>query len=196
VSSNPVACLGVAGSVFARAVANVSSHRYNGDRTSDSEIKKYIKESLKTLETQVDTINKRLEKCVASDTENARNVEILDSVKGVGPVTVSTILAELPELGELTGAQIAKLVGVAPMNHDSGQKTGRRRTFGSRSNMRRVLYMATLVATRYNDAIKAFYRRLVDAGKPKKVALTAMRKLLTIIKKDELWQDRATKTST
>jgi transposase len=170
-------------------------------QTSDSEIKEYIKESLKTLENQFDTVTKRLKKCVASDTENARKVEILDSVKGVGPVTVSTILAELPELGELTGAQIAKLVGVAPMNRDSGQKTGRRRTFGGWSNMRRVLYMATLVATRCNDTIKTFYRRLVDAGKPKKVALiAAMRKLLTIlntiIKKDELWQDQATKTTT
>jgi transposase len=134
-----------------------------------------------------------LKKCVASDTASARKVEILESVKGVGPVTISTILAELPELGKLNRGQIAKLVGVAPMNHDSGQKTGRRRTFGGRSNMRRVLYMATLVATRCNDTIKVFYRRLVDAGKPKKVALTAaMRKLLTIIntmiKKDELWQ--------
>ena len=90
--------------------------------------------------------------------------------------------------------EIAKLVGVAPMNNDSGRRSGKRKTIGGRGYVRRVLYMATLVATRHNPAIRQFYQRLLAGGKEKKVALVAaMRKLLTIvntlIKKDELWKD-------
>ena len=140
------------------------------------------------------TIDERLAQCVHDDTANARKVEILESVKGLGPVAISTFLAQLPELGNLNRGQIAKLVGVAPMNKDSGQASGRRRTFGGRSYVRRVLYMATLVATRFNPRIKTFYQHLLGKGKPKKVALTAaMRKLLTIlntlVKNDELWAE-------
>jgi transposase len=131
---------------------------------------------------------------------NARKIEIMDSVKGLGPVAIRTFVAELPELGELNRAEIAKLVGVAPMNQDSGQSSGRRTTFGGRSDVRRVLYMATLVATRFHPRIKEFYQRLLKAGKAKKAALTAaMRKLLTIlntlIKNDMLWSDEPNKTS-
>ncbi len=101
---------------------------------------------------------------------------------------------------DLSAADYAKLVGVAPMNRDSGQSTGRRRTFGGRSYVRRVLYMATLAATRFNPKIKAFYQRLVAQGKPKKVALiAAMRKLLTIlntlIKNDVLWTEKPNEAS-
>lgn len=168
-------------------------------QTTDEEIRGFIEETLKTLKKQVETVNQRLDKCVKSNPAHARKVEILDSVKGFGPVVVSTFLAELPELGELNRGQIAKLVGVAPMNRDSGKKSGQRRTLGGRSYVRRVLYMATLVATRFNPRIKAFYQHLLSEGKPKKVALTAaMRKLLTIvntlIKKDELWKAEANKT--
>ena len=104
------------------------------------------------------------------------------------------MVAELPELGELNRVQIAKLVGVAPLNDDSGQQTRKRKTIGGRGSVRRVLYMATLVATRFNPRIKKFYIRLLAKGKPKKLALVAaMRKLLTIlntlIKKDELWSE-------
>lgn len=169
-------------------------------QTTDQEIRRYIEESLESLKKQVETIDTRLAKCVKSNTAHARKVEILDSVKGFGPVAVSTFLAELPELGELNRGQIAKLVGVAPMNRDSGQTSGKRRTFGGRSYVRRVLYMTTLVATRFNPRIKAFYQRLLKQGKPKKVALTAaMRKLLTIvntlIKNDELWNPEPHKMS-
>ena len=169
-------------------------------QTIDQEIRGYIQESLETLRKQVKTIDQRLAKCVKDDTVNARKVEILDSVKGLGPVSISTFLAELPELGKFNRAQIAKLVGVAPMNCDSGQVSGRRKTFGGRSYVRRVLYMATLVATRFNPKIKAFYQRLLAQGKPKKVALTAaMRKLLTIlntlVKNDVLWSDEPNKAS-
>jgi transposase len=107
---------------------------------------------------------------------------LLDSVKGVGKNTISTLIAEAPELGKLTGREISALVGVAPINRDSGVMRGRRTIFGGRASVRHALYMAALVASRHNPVIKLFYQRLVAAGKPKKLALVAcMRKLLTIL---------------
>ena len=107
---------------------------------------------------------------------------LLRSVPGVGPVLSLTLLSGLPELGALNRGEIAALVGVAPFNQDSGSFRGKRRVWGGRSSIRAALYMAALVATRCNPAIKDFYLRLCNAGKPKKVALTAcMRKLLTIL---------------
>ncbi len=108
--------------------------------------------------------------------------DLLRSVPGVGPVLSCTLLADLPELGQLNRKQIAALVGVAPFNRDSGRLTGKRMIWGGRAAVRRTLYMATLSATRFNPVIHAFYERLRHAGKPPKVALTAcMRKLLTIL---------------
>lgn len=108
--------------------------------------------------------------------------DLLRSVPGVGPVLATTLLASLPELGTLTRQQIAALVGVAPLNRDSGAWRGKRRVWGGRAPVRAALYMGTLVATRFNPVIRAFYHRLCAAGKAKKVALTAcMRKLLTIL---------------
>ena len=107
---------------------------------------------------------------------------MLKGVPGIGPVVSLTFLAELPELGSLNRKQVAALVGVAPLNRDSGTFKGRRIVWGGRGTVRTALYMATLVATRHNPVIRAFYARLCRAGKPKKVALTAcMRKLLTIL---------------
>ena len=108
--------------------------------------------------------------------------EILSSAPGVGPVTTATLLAELPELGKLDRKRIAALVGVAPMNYESGKKRGYRKTKGGRGDVRSVLYMSTLVATRHNPLIQTQYRQLLKRGKLKKVALTAcMRKFLTIL---------------
>ena len=108
--------------------------------------------------------------------------DLLRGVPGVGPVLSLTLLAELPELGTLNRRQIAALVGVAPLNRDSGTLRGKRTVWGGRAPVRAALYMAALVATRYNPVIRAFYQRLRAAGKPKKVALTAcMRKLLTLL---------------
>ncbi len=104
------------------------------------------------------------------------------SVPGVGPVLSLTLLAELPELGTLNRKQIAALVGVAPLNRDSGTLRGHRMVWGGRARVRAALYMAALVATRHNPVLRAFYDRLCAAGKPRKVALTAcMHKLLTIL---------------
>jgi transposase len=108
--------------------------------------------------------------------------EILTSAPGVGLVTTATLLADLPELGKMDRKKVAALVGVAPMNYDSGKKRGYRKTKGGRSEVRSVLYMSTLVATRYNPVIQKQYQHLLKRGKEKKVALTAcMRKFLTIL---------------
>jgi transposase len=107
---------------------------------------------------------------------------LLQSTPGVGPVVTTTLLANLPELGTLTGKQIAALVGGAPLNRDSGSWRGKRTVWGGRAQIRAVLYMAAIVAARFNPVIQAFYQRLCAAGKAKKVALTAcMRKLLIIL---------------
>lgn len=107
---------------------------------------------------------------------------LLRSVPGIGPVLTTTLLANLPELGTLTHKQIAALVGVAPLNRDSGTLRGRRTVWGGRARVRAALYMAAIVAARFNPVIRTFYQRLCAAGKAKKVALVAcMRKLLTII---------------
>ncbi len=107
---------------------------------------------------------------------------LLRSARGIGPVSSAALIAELPELGRLDRRAIAALVGVAPMARDSGTQRGRRRIQGGRFGLRRVLYMATLTATRHNPVIAGFYQRLCTAGKPRKVALVAaMRKLLTIL---------------
>jgi len=108
--------------------------------------------------------------------------DLLQSVPGVGPVTACTLLAELPELGKLDRKKIAALVGVAPFNHDSGKFKGKKMIRGGRSKVRSLIYIAAVVASRYNHVIRAFYEKLVQAGKPKKLVLTACaRKLLTII---------------
>ena len=107
---------------------------------------------------------------------------LLQSTSGIGPVASATLIAQLPELGRLNRREIAALVGVAAMSNDSGNRKGRRRVQGGRFEIRRVLYMATLTAARYNPVIRAFYERLKAAGKLPKVALVAcMRKLLTML---------------
>lgn len=116
---------------------------------------------------------------------------LLRSVSGIGPTTAATLIAALPELGRRNRRQICALVGVAPMNHDSGYMRGRRVIHGGRAQVRHTLYMATLTATRYNPVIQVFYQRLLAAGKLKKVALVAcMRKLLTIL--NAMVRDNAT----
>jgi transposase len=118
---------------------------------------------------------------------------LLQSIPGVGRVLSATLLAELPELGKLNRRQIAALVGVAPFNRDSGTMRGKRSIWGGRASIRAVLYMATLVSTRFNPVISSFYQRLLAKGKAKKVALVAcMRRLLTImnaiLKHQRAWQ--------
>jgi transposase len=135
---------------------------------------------IKALEREIARVDKLLQAFVG--THHAELAALLDSVKGVGKATISTLLAEVPELGKLSGREVSALVGVAPINRDSGTMRGKRSIFGGRPDVRRVLFMAALVASRHNPVIKTFYQRLLAAGKPKKVALVAcMRKLLTIL---------------
>lgn len=126
--------------------------------------------------------------------------DLLQSAPGVGPVVSRTLLGALPELGTLTHKQIAALVGVAPFPRDSGTRRGHRRVAGGRAPVRAALYMGALVASRYNPIIRAFYQRLVAAGKPKKVALTAcMHKLLTIlnamVRSNTVWRSPVAQTT-
>jgi len=134
------------------------------------------------LEEELKAITKELHNGIRSDPISEAKGKLLGSVPGVGPVLTATLLVELPELGEVNHKQIAALVGVAPLNRDSGQHRGKRFCWGGRARVRTTLYMAALSASRTNPTIRPFYQRLIDAGKPPKVALTAcMRKLLIIL---------------
>jgi transposase len=134
------------------------------------------------MQARIDALTEEIHTLSQAQPDWQRKSKLLQSVKGIGEVTAMRCLAELPELGQLTDKQIARLVGLAPINSDSGNHRGKRQIQGGRTAARSALYMATLVATQYNQVISAFYQRLVAKGKPKKLALTAcMRKLLVII---------------
>jgi transposase len=137
---------------------------------------------IRWLERQLATLEEELATRIRATPVWREKDDLLRSVPGVGPQTARMLIAHLPELGQLSRHEIAALAGVAPLNRDSGHWRGRRTTWGGRAVVRAGLYMAALVASRYNPVLRAFYLRLVVAGKPKKVALVAvMRKLLTIL---------------
>ncbi len=134
------------------------------------------------LEAELAALDQEVAQAIRRSSAWRATAALLRSAPGVGPVVATTLLAELPELGTLDRKRVAALVGVAPFNRDSGTRRGRRAVWGGRASVRAVLYMATVVAVRHNPVIKAFYERLLTAGKAKKVALTAcMRKLLTML---------------
>lgn len=134
------------------------------------------------LQAELDDVEGEVQHLIRQTPAWRERDDLLQSVPGLGQVTAASLLASLPELGTLSHKQIAALVGVAPFNSDSGKHKGKRICWGGRADVRSVLYMATLSATRFNPLIRTFYQRLVAAGKPKKVALTAcMRKLLTFL---------------
>jgi transposase len=134
------------------------------------------------LNTRLTTLDDDLDTTLRASPVWQEREELLRSVPGIGPVCARTLLLDLPELGTLSRQRLAALVGVAPLNRDSGTLRGSRTTWGGRAHVRATLYMSTLVAVRYNPLLKAFYERLRAAGKAAKVALTAcMRKLLTIL---------------
>jgi transposase len=156
---------------------------------------------IKDLEAHIAWLDKRISQC-DDELKTAlqespiwrTNDQLLRSVPGVGQVVSRTLIAELPELGKLSDKQITALVGLAPYANDSGGRRGQRHIRGGRNTVRSALYMATLSAIRRNDRIRSFYERLLSAGKPKKVAITAcMRKLLVIlnaiIKQQQPWRD-------
>ena len=145
-------------------------------------IQRQIDQHVRWLRAQLGAVEKDLAQTLRASPVWREKDDLLRSVPGVGPVLTTTLLGDVPELGQLNRKQIAALIGVAPLNRDSGTYRGRRAVWGGRARVRATLYMASLTAARYNPVIRAFYERLVAAGKPKKVALTAcMRKLLTIL---------------
>ena len=151
-------------------------------RTVSGEMRGSIERMIEMLKEEIKRLEKELDRFMKENSDWREQEEILTSAKGVGRITATTLLAELPELGKLDRKKIATLVGLAPMNFDSGKKRGYRKTKGGRMEVRNVLYMSTLVATRYNPLIQAQYQELLRRGKVKKVALTAcMRKFLTIL---------------
>lgn len=145
-------------------------------------VRETIKEHIDWLAARIAELDEQLQARLVSSPAWQNKDAILQSVPGIGRVVSFSLLAELPELGTLNRQRLSKLVGVAPLNCDSGQQRGRRHIFGGRARVRSMLYMATFTAMRFNPVIKEFYQRLVAKGKPYKVAITAcMRKLLSII---------------
>jgi len=145
-------------------------------------VRRDISQHIRWLERRLDDVDGELRSAIEASPIWRTKDDLLQSVPGVGRVLSLTLLAELPELGQLSRREIAALVGVAPLNRDSGRRRGKRLVWGGRAPVRAVLYMSALAATRANPVIRAFFERLRAAGKPFKVALTAcMRKLLTIL---------------
>ena len=180
-------------------VTMIGSERQRLKAATSDVVRADLERSLAFLADGLKELEKALLEAVKMDPEWRSLVELLESVPGIGRITALTLLAELPELGQLSAKQIAALVGVAPMNRDSGRNRGYRRTIGGRARVRKVMYMAALAASRHNPTLKAFYDRLRAAGKHAKVALTAvMRKLLitlnAMIKSHQPWQPRPTTT--
>jgi transposase len=152
-----------------------------GSAATDT-VRKEIKEHIDWLQERIAELDEQLKALLKSSSLWQGKDDVLQSVPGIGPVVSFSMLADLPELGTLNRQQISKLVGVAPLNCDSGQQRGTRHIYGGRARVRSMLYMAALTATRYNPVIKDFYQRLLAKNKPFKVAITAcMRKLLAII---------------
>ena len=142
-------------------------------------VRESIDRTLTHLQTEIASIEANIQQLIDADDKLKQRCDKLQQTPGVGPATARVLVTELPELGHTPRKAIAALVGVAPFNQDSGNQRGQRRIQGGRPTVRRAMYMATLVATRYNPTIKSHYQHLLNQGKPKKVALVAcMRKLL------------------
>lgn len=155
-------------------------------------VKADIQAHLQELKARIQRLNQQIETLAKRSKTSQRRQTLLASVPGIADVTAAVLQAELPELGQLSHKEIARLVGLAPINRDSGKFRGKRSIFGGRTSVRCGLYMPTLVAIRHNPVIRSFYQRLLAKGKPPMVAVTAaMRKLLTIVnalvRDDKMW---------
>ena len=158
----------------------------------DDDVEQMIREHIVFIDEQIEQVAMQMDELIDQDDALMRNADVIESTPGLGRLTARRLTADLPELGRCTPKQIAKLVGLAPINRDSGTLRGKRMTGGGRHSVRKQLYMPTLVATRHNPVIRSMYQRLVAAGKPKMVALVAcMRKLLILlnamIREDKMW---------
>ena len=165
-----------------RQLIDMKISESNRLENASTKISKEIKEHIIHIKKKIDKIDIELKNYQQNNKKWEEKGDIIKSVPGVGTVLTMTILTDLPEIGTLSNKQIAKLVGTAPINNDSGKKKSKMKTIGGRSKVRSVLYMAAMSASRNNPVIRDFYNRLVRAGKPKQVALVAsMRKLIVIL---------------
>ncbi len=163
-------------------VEMITSEKNRLRAARNDKIKQEIRGHIKWLQDRLATVDGGLKQAISESPVWREKDKLLQSTPGVGPTLSATLLTQLPELGTLDRRQVAALIGVAPLNRDSGKMRGKRSVWGGRTRVRAALYMATLSAARYNPVVKAFYERLCTHGKAKKVALTAcMRKLLTIL---------------
>jgi len=175
-----------------RQLIDMRTAEKNRVSTATRELSKGIRKHIKWLDSEIEEIDKQLDEFMKSSEGFKQKIELLQSVPGIGPVSATTLLLELPELGTLSAKQISALVGLAPMNRDSGKMRGKRTIVGGRKSVRTALYMPIVSAINFNSVIKDFYQRLVGKGKVSKVALTAcMHKLLiilnSIIKHGKTW---------
>jgi len=163
-----------------RDLVDARSAEKNRLKQASPRVRSNIERHIKYLDDEISRLGKEIEDVTNSHAELRSKSNLLRSVKGVGPVLTSTLLALLPELGTITKGQVASLVGVAPFNHDSGERERRRHIRGGRQAIRSVLHMATRAAVRFNPRLNEFFQRLISSGKDKAVAYTAAaRKLLT-----------------
>ena len=195
-ASQAVSDLAEAVSARTAAVAQKTALTNRRGATLSRELKRELGCQVRSLEHHIERLDKLIARIIASDAGLARRYEILTSMPGVGPIAAAGLVGGLSELGSCTDKQIAALVGVAPMNWDSGQMRGHRAIKGGRAPIRRLLYMAALTSVRCNySELKGFYERLRARGKPTKVALVAvMRKLAilanTLIAEDRHWRPK------
>lgn len=165
-----------------RQIIGMITAEDNRLKAAPTSIHVHIQKHLDFLQYELNGIDNDLDKLIKSSDLFIRKMDVITSIKGMGRVTAINLLANLPELGKLSHKKISALVGVCPYSRDSGNHRGKRMIWGGRADVRKALYMAALVASRHNPMIKAFYHHLLDAGKPKKVALVAcMRKLLVML---------------
>lgn len=183
-----------------RQLVEIMSGEKNRRSTAPAGILADINRHILWLQGELDALEQAICQAIATNPTWAELDRRLQTTPGVGPITAATLIADLPELGDLNRQQVAALAGLAPFNRDSGKKQGKRRIFGGRADVRGVLYMATLSAIRHNPVIKQFYQHLLNQGKLKLVALTAcMRKLLVILnamlKSQQDWDNKLAPSS-
>ncbi len=173
-------------------VAMRTSENNRKEHAHDKFVARSINVIVKTIDREISKVEGKIASLIDRTPQLKRKEDVIHSFPGVGDRTTSMLLGNLPEIGELNRHKIAALIGVAPMNRDSGQFRGKRMTGGGRVQVRTKLYMPTLVAIQHNPVIRDFYHRLVNSGKPKMTAVVAcMRKMLvilnTMVKNDEFW---------
>ena len=180
-----------------RQISDMITAEKNRRRGKTNSVKASIDKHIEWLEEQLKEIESQIKEAIAVNPDWQQKMDLLTSVPGIGEIVAVTLISSLPELGQISHKSISYLVGVAPLNKDSGKFRGKRRIWGGRTKVRCLLYMAALVAVRFNPVIKAFYKRLISKGKLKKVALTAcMHKLLIILnammKQNSSWKPQVT----